>query len=63
MDWLAQIAKEYSLFVALVAYVLWDGRNREIRYLQIIDKLSDSYQELKKDVEQIKQKIGIGVKR
>lgn len=55
MDWLTQIAKEYGLFVALVVYVLWEGRNRELRYISIIDKLSKSFTELKKDVEQIRK--------
>jgi hypothetical protein len=36
-----QIAKEHGLFVALVAYVLWDGRQREQRLLRVIDTLSD----------------------
>lgn len=58
MEWLFEVAKNYGLFVALVCYVLWDGRNRESRYLSIIDKLSDSFQALKNDVEAIKNKIG-----
>lgn len=54
MDWLIQIAKEYGLFVALVVYVIWENRNRELRYISIIDKLSKSFTELKKDVAEIK---------
>lgn len=57
MDWLLQIGKEYGLFVMLVAYVIWDGRGREARYLDIIDKLSDSFEELKRDVSDIKDRL------
>lgn len=57
MDWLLQIGKEYGLFVMLVAYVLWDGRGREARYINIIDKLSDAFEELKRDVATIKDRL------
>lgn len=67
MQWL-DIAKDYGLFVALVAYILWffdkllkttraDNANRESRYISVIDKLSDSFQELKRDVEAIKNHL------
>lgn len=29
---LLSLAQEYGLFVALVAFVIWEGRNRETRY-------------------------------
>lgn len=62
------IAKEYGLFVALVCWVLWyfdklikamraDHNKRESRYIGIIDRLSESFVELKKDVEEIKHWI------
>lgn len=54
MEWLQQIAKEYGLFTALVAYVLWDSRQREIRYIKVIDTLSD---EIKKDLGVLKLKL------
>lgn len=65
MDLLTQIAKEYGLFVALVAYILWffdkllktnreENAVREARYILVIDKLSDSFSELTKEVEAIK---------
>jgi ParB-like chromosome segregation protein Spo0J len=57
MEWLLEVAKEYGVTVALVAYVLWDSRGREQRYISIIDKLSDSFQEMKKDLEQIKNRL------
>lgn len=41
MDWLIQIAKDYGLFVALVVYVLWDSRQRELKYLVVIQTLSE----------------------
>lgn len=41
MDWLFQIGKEYGLFAMLVAYVIWDSRQREHKYLAIIKTLSD----------------------
>ncbi|BAU27644.1 hypothetical protein DFP93_102108 [Aneurinibacillus soli] len=56
-EWLFKIAKEYGLFVALVVYVLWDSRQRETRLIGIIDKLSDSFQEIKNDIELIKDKL------
>ena len=55
MDWLAEIGKEYGLFVALVVYVLWENQKREERYIQIIDSLSE---EIKGDLAIIKNKIG-----
>lgn len=65
MDILPQIAKDYGLFVALVAYILWffdkllktnrqENAEREARYINVIDKLSDSFAELTKEVEAIK---------
>lgn len=65
MDIITQIAKEYGLFVALVAYILWffdkliktsreENAVREARYIAVIDKLSDSFSELTKEVEAIK---------
>jgi hypothetical protein len=57
MEWLANVAKEYGLFVALVTYVLWDSRQREQKYINVIEKLSDSFREIKADVTVIKQKI------
>jgi hypothetical protein len=55
VDWLAEIGKEYGLFVALVVYVLWENQKREERYIQIIDSLSE---EIKGDLAIIKNKIG-----
>lgn len=55
MEWLAEIGKEYGLFVALVVYVLWENQKREERYIQIIDSLSE---EIKGDLAIIKNKIG-----
>ena len=52
-----QIAQEYGLFVCLVIYVLWSNYRREERYIQIIEKLSKSFDQLKRDVHDIKSKI------
>lgn len=41
MDWVFQLGKEYGLFVMLVGYVLWDSRQREIKYLEVIKTLSE----------------------
>jgi Flp pilus assembly pilin Flp len=41
MEWLMDIGKEYGLFAMLVAYVIWDSRQREHKYLAIIKTLSD----------------------
>lgn len=65
MDIFTQIAKEYGLFVALVAWILWffdkllktnraENAERESRYIAVIDKLSDSFAQLSTDVESIK---------
>jgi Flp pilus assembly pilin Flp len=40
MDWLLQVAKEYGLFAALVCYVIWDSRQREHKYIAVIQTLS-----------------------
>lgn len=61
---LFQIVEKYGLFVALVVYVLWDQRRRESvwiereeKYIGVIDKLSDSFDAIKKDVDSIKTKL------
>lgn len=45
MDWLFEIAKEYGLFVALVAWVLYTNRERELRYIAVIKTLSEEVKE------------------
>lgn len=57
MEWIAEIAKEYGLFVALVVYVIWDTRQREQRYIGIIDSLSANYTEIKSDVRDIREHL------
>ena len=57
MDLLLQIAEQYGLFVALVIYVLWQNQRREERYIGVIEKLSRSFDQLKRDVADIKDKI------
>jgi hypothetical protein len=52
-----KIAKEYGPLAALVVYVIWDSRMREKRYISIIETLSESFQEIKNDVELIKDKL------
>jgi hypothetical protein len=57
VDWLVTLAKEYSLFVALVAYVLYDSRQRENRYIlreQKYIKIIGSIESIKKDLQDIK---------
>lgn len=65
---LSNIAKEYGLFVAAVVYILWffdkllkerraDNAEREARYIAVIDKLSEAFQGLKKEVEMIRHQI------
>lgn len=63
-DILFQIVEKYGLFVALVIYTLWDQRQRETKwiereekYIGVIDKLSDSFDSIKKDVDEIKSKL------
>lgn len=41
MEWITQVAKEYGLFVALVCYVLWSNRERELKYISVIQTLSE----------------------
>jgi hypothetical protein len=57
MEILLQIAQEYGLFVCLVVYVLWSNYKREERYIQIIEKLSKSFEQMKRDLGEIKSKI------
>lgn len=57
MEILLQIAEQYGLFVALVIYVLWQNQRREERYIGVIEKLSKSFEILKKDVHDIKSKL------
>ena len=56
MEWLWDLGKEYGLFVMLVAYVLWDTRGRESKYLAIIQTLSE---EVKERLVKIESKVGI----
>ena len=35
----------FALFLALLVYVLWDSRQRENRYIQIISTLSEDVKE------------------
>ena len=62
------LVEQYGLFVALVAWILWyfqktiddvkkENQEREMRYISIIDKLGDSFQELKNEVTLIKKKL------
>lgn len=55
MDFIMQIAKEYGLFVALVVYVLWDTKQRETRYLNVIETLSE---EVKDRLSKIENHLG-----
>ncbi|WP_274598823.1 hypothetical protein AWH56_26845 [Anaerobacillus isosaccharinicus] len=43
MEWLSTIAEQYGLFVVAVVYIIWDGREREGKYIKVIDKFGDSY--------------------
>lgn len=45
MDYLLAIGKQYGLFVALVAYVLWNNRERENKYIEVIKTLSEEVKE------------------
>lgn len=60
MDWLLALAKEYGLFVALVAWVLWTNRERENRYIMVIQTLSE---EVKERLTKIETKIETVVKK
>ena len=57
MEVLLGIAETYGLFVALVVYVLYANQRREERYISVIEKLSKSFEQLKKDIGEIKIKI------
>lgn len=45
------------LFVTLLFYVLKENSKRESELRAIIDKLSDKFDDLKRDIEEIKLKI------
>jgi hypothetical protein len=57
MEWLSSVAEDYGLFVALVVYVMWSNHHREKKYISVIENLSDSFQSIKKDLTEIKNKI------
>jgi hypothetical protein len=57
MEFLLQIAQDYGLFVALVVYVLIMNQRREERYIGVIEKLSKSFESIKRDISDIKNKI------
>ena len=57
MEVLLNIAETYGLFVALVVYVLWANQRREERYISVIEKLSKSFEQMKRDLGEIKEKI------
>lgn len=60
MEMLEQIGAEYGLFVALVVYVIWDGRQREIKYIEIINDLSNKFGivvDIKKEVAFIRNSL------
>jgi Flp pilus assembly pilin Flp len=47
------VAKEYGLFVALVVYVLWSNRERESKYINVIQTLSEEVKERLTKIETI----------
>ncbi len=66
MEWITAVAEQYGLFVALVVYVIWDSRQRETRYINTIDGLSQSLGivgEIQKDVDEIKEGMKIITRR
>ena len=81
LDLLA-LMKEYSPFVALVIFVLWESKKREgkyqerenqfieetrkreqryiereEKYIAVIEKLSESFEQIQKDVTDIKERL------
>ena len=49
-----------SLFVYLFFYMLKDSKNREVKYQELLDKLTDRFSvmdTIKNDVDYIKEKI------
>lgn len=63
MEFFTQIVKDYGLFAGLVAYVLWENNRREQRYIGIIDRLANSFAEMKRDIEEIKNIIKKGANK
>ncbi|WNF35256.1 hypothetical protein RJD24_12350 [Bacillaceae bacterium IKA-2] len=57
MEWLSTVAEEYGLFVVAVIYIIWDSRQREDKYIKVIDKFGDSYKQIESDVKKIKDKL------
>lgn len=66
MEWL-NLAQDYGLFVALVAYTLIDGRQRENKYIEREEKyikrekeyiqIIKSFEGMRTDVKDIKDRL------
>lgn len=66
MEWLSAVAEQYGLFVALVVYVIYDSKQRETRYINTIDGLSQSLGivgKIQEDVDDIKEGMKIITRR
>lgn len=54
MEWLLGVVEQYGYTAALVCFIIWDSRNREGRYISIIEKQAKSQEAIKRDIEFIK---------
>lgn len=52
MQFLMETAKTYGLFVALVCWVLYENKQRETRYLNVIETLTEEVKERLRVIEQ-----------
>lgn len=41
MDWLFEIGRQYGVTAMIVAFMIWDGRSREQKYIAIIATLTE----------------------
>jgi Flp pilus assembly pilin Flp len=63
MDIFMSLAKEYGLFVSLVAWVLWSNQKREEKYIAREEKYIEIVQTLSEEVKERLTKIETTLKR
>ncbi len=57
MEVLVELVQMYGAGVGIVIWVLWTNQQRENRYIQVIEKFAKNYEQVKRDVSDIRQKL------